>query len=169
LKQAKPFRCYEFPFLLKQSPMDFVKKMLTAYEKQFGEIIPVRFVIFLFVGGINTLFGYGIFALFIFLKLHYILASTISTIMGILFNFKTTGVIVFKNNDNGLLWKFFLVYGISFCIGLVYLYIMNQMKISNYISGAIWLLPGGIVGYTLQRLLVFKPKKTPIMNGTGMD
>jgi hypothetical protein len=61
--------------------MNFVRKLIENYEKYLGNFIPLRFVIFLFVGGINTIFGYGIFALFIYLKLHYILASVVSTVM----------------------------------------------------------------------------------------
>jgi len=121
--------------------------------------ITERFIIFLLVGGLNTIFGYGVFALCIYLKLHYSLASLISTVLGILFNFKTTGIIVFKNNDNVLIFRFFLVYGISFCIGLFLLFLLNQMGISNYIGGAILIIPGAIIAYTLQKMLVFNKKK----------
>ena len=59
-----------------------------------------KFIKFLFVGGVNTVFGYSIFALFLFLGMHYAVATLFATILGILFNFKTTGVIVFNNKDN---------------------------------------------------------------------
>ncbi|MEI7525802.1 MAG: GtrA family protein [Mariniphaga sp.] len=136
--------------------MNFPNFIADTYEKVYRRIVREKFLIFLIVGGINTLFGYSIFALCIYLKLHYVLASVIAMILGILFNFKTTGIIVFKSNDNSLLLKFVSVYGISFCIGTFYLYLMNQFKISNYLSGAIWILPGAAIAYTLQRLLVFK-------------
>jgi putative flippase GtrA len=124
----------------------------------FEKIFSRRFIIFLLVGGLNTIFGYGIFALCIYLKLHYSLASLISTVLGILFNFKTTGIIVFKNKSNSLIFRFFLVYGISFCIGLILLFLLNQMGINNYIGGALLILPGAIIAYTLQRFLVFRNK-----------
>jgi len=115
-----------------------------------------RFILFLFVGLINTGFGYGLFALLIFLKVHYALASLLSTFIGILFNFKTTGVIVFKNKNNLLIFRFFLVYGITYILGLLFLYITNYFTISNYIAGAVWLLPGAIISYFLQKSLVFR-------------
>jgi putative flippase GtrA len=142
--------------------MNSIRYIIDKYEKHFGKVIPVRFIIFLAVGGINTIFGYGVFALCIYLKFHYVLASVIANVLGILFNFKTTGVIVFKNSDNTLLLKFFMVYGISFCIGIIYLWVMNQFAISNYISGALWIIPNAIIAYTLQRILVFKSKKRVI-------
>ncbi len=128
------------------------------------KIISKRFIIFLLVGGINTLFGYGIFALCIFLKLHYSLASLISTVLGILFNFKTTGVIVFKNNNNILIFRFFLAYGLTFCIGLCLLFLLNQAGISNYIGGLILIFPGTILSYTFIRLLVFNKKNNAKTN-----
>ncbi|MHC5824813.1 MAG: GtrA family protein, partial [Nostoc sp.] len=43
-----------------------------------------RFIRFLIVGGINTLFGYSLFALLILLNFHYEIAALISTACGIL-------------------------------------------------------------------------------------
>ena len=135
--------------------MGIQTQVIAIGEKIFSK----RFIIFLLVGGLNTIFGYGIFALCIYLKFHYSLASLISTVLGILFNFKTTGVIVFKNNNNSLIFRFFLAYGISFCIGLCLLFLLNQIGINNYIGGALLILPGAVIAYTLQRLLVFNKKK----------
>ncbi|MFZ4413445.1 MAG: GtrA family protein [Bacteroidales bacterium] len=134
--------------------MNVHTKVIRLSEK----ILTKRFMIFLLVGGVNTIFGYGIFALCIYLKLHYSLASFISTVLGVLFNFKTTGVIVFKNKNNSLIFKYLFVYGISFCIGLILLFLLNQMGINNYIGGAILILPGAVIAYTLQRILVFAKK-----------
>ena len=123
-------------------------------------ILPRRFILFLFVGLINTGFGYGLFALLIFLKVHYALASLLSTLIGILFNFKTTGVIVFRNSNKILIFRFFLVYGITYLLGLLFLYITNYFAISNYIAGAIWLLPGAIISYFLMKSIVFRFKES---------
>ena len=122
--------------------------------------LPSRFILFLIVGLINTGFGYGLFALLIFLKVHYALASLIATILGIIFNFKTTGVIVFKNRNNMLIFRFFLVYGITYLLGLLFLYITNSFAISNYIAGAVWLLPGAVISYFLMKSIVFRFKET---------
>jgi len=117
-----------------------------------------RFIRFLFVGGLNTLFGYGVFALLIFLGLHYVLAVTLGTIIGILFNFKTTGLIVFKSNDNNLIYKFFGVYVVVYVINLVGLRIFNQLNVSNYIAGAVMLLPVAVISFLLMKTFVFNDK-----------
>ncbi|MFM6404510.1 MAG: GtrA family protein, partial [Microcystis sp.] len=65
-----------------------------------------KFVRFLLVGVINTLFGYSVFALMICLGLDYRYSLLIATICGVLFNFKTIGGIVFKDQNNRLLARF---------------------------------------------------------------
>jgi len=122
--------------------------------------LPKRFILFLFVGLLNTGFGYGLFALLIFLKIHYALASLIATIIGIIFNFKTTGVIVFRNRNNYLIFRFFVAYGITYLLGLLFLYVTNYFKINNYVGGAAWLLPGAIISYFLMKSIVFRYKNS---------
>ncbi|MFA5197259.1 MAG: GtrA family protein [Patescibacteria group bacterium] len=117
--------------------------------------IDKRFIKFLFVGGLNTLFGYGLFALFIFLHFNYVIAITFSTIIAIIFNFKTTGLIVFKSNDNKLIFRFFGVYLIVYLLNVVGLSIFNKFSVSNYIAGAVLILPIAIVSFLLMRRFVF--------------
>jgi putative flippase GtrA len=114
------------------------------------------FIRFLVVGGINTLFGYGLFALFLFLHLHYAIASLLSTIVGVLFNFKTTGRLVFQSNDNRLIVRFFAVYGMVYVLNVLLLKGFKWMGLNLYISGAILILPLAVVSYLLNKRLVFK-------------
>ncbi|MEI7723915.1 MAG: GtrA family protein [Bacteroidota bacterium] len=125
-----------------------------------SQLFSRQFILFLFVGLLNTGFGYGLFALLIFFKVHYALASLVSTILGIIFNFKTTGVIVFKNHNNILIFRFFMAYGITYLVGLGFLYVTNSFTINNYIAGAVWLLPGAIISYFLQKSIVFQVKES---------
>ena len=55
----------------------------------------VRFFRFLLIGAVNTIFGYGVYALLIFLRCDYKIAALAGTVLGVLFNFLTTGRIVF--------------------------------------------------------------------------
>lgn len=118
-----------------------------------------RFLLFLLVGGVNTFFGYGIFALFIFCGMHYMIAALLSTIMGILFNFKSTGGIVFKNNDNGLIFKFFSVYAITFVLNVLLLKFALYSNFNIYIASFAITIPMAFVSYLLQRNLVFRRGK----------
>lgn len=111
------------------------------------------------VGGINALFGYSVFALFILLGLHYVLAALLATICGILFNFKTTGKLVFKNKDNRLIFRFFGVYLITYFLIVGLLKLFDMAGVAPLVAGAIIVLPMGVVSFLLMKKLVFKTFK----------
>ncbi|MBF0560147.1 MAG: GtrA family protein [Nitrospirae bacterium] len=115
-----------------------------------------RFIRFLIVGGINTAFGYGVYALLIFLKFHYAVASLLATILGVMFNFKTTGSLVFESKDNRLIFKFVGVYAIIYALNTASLGVFNYFKVDMYLAGAAMLLPMAMVGFVLNKNLVFK-------------
>lgn len=116
----------------------------------------IQFIRFLFIGVVNTLFGYFMFCLFIFLHFHYVLAALFATILGVLFNFKTYGKFVFKVHNNALIFKFFAVYVITYLINIGALKIFNEYHVSNYIAGAILILPMAFLAYILNKKFVFK-------------
>ena len=117
-----------------------------------------RFIRFLFVGGVNTLFGYGMFALFIYVGLHYAVASALATVVGVLFNFMTTGTIVFQNRDPRLIFRFVAAYCISYVVGVGVLWVFNQFQVSNYIAGAVMTLPMAVFSFFLMKTLVFRKR-----------
>lgn len=114
-----------------------------------------KLVRFFLVSGLNTVFGYGLFALLIFVGVAYPLASLISTIAGILFNFKTIGILVFKNHNNILIFKFFAVYGITYLCNLGGLALFKHFEVSLYCGGAILLIPVGLLAFILNKIFVF--------------
>lgn len=118
-----------------------------------------QFIKFLFVGGINTIFGYSVFAALIFIGLHYSFAVILATILGVLFNFKTTGKIVFNNSRNALLIKFIGVYGITCVLNILFLRVFEQIKFNMYYAGAVLVLPMAVLSFTLNKKFVFKPEK----------
>ena len=131
--------------------------MLKILEKLCVQFhIDWKFIKFCFVGIINTLFGYTIFSLCIFLNFHYTIAALISIILGTLFNFKTTGVIVFHNNNNRLLFKFITIYGIIYFLSITALKTFLLFGYSNmYLNSAILLGPNAVFSYLLFKYLVF--------------
>ena len=110
------------------------------------------------VGGINTLFGYSMFALFIFLDFHYAWASFVATVLGVLFNFKTTGVLVFRNKDNGLLFRFFCVYSVVYIGNVSMLKVLGGFGFDMYMAGAVVTVPLAVLSFVLNKLYVFGVK-----------
>ena len=119
-----------------------------------------RFIRFLIVGVINTIFGYSLFSLLILLNFRYEIAALISTACGIFFNFKTIGIIVFKNKKNTLIFKFIGVYAIIYLMQIFLLKQLIAYKINLFVAGALILLPLALVSYTLNKIFVF-PKDKP--------
>ena len=115
-----------------------------------------RFIKFLFVGGLNTLFGYGVFAFFLTLHVHYSLAALLSTLLGILFNFKTYGTLVFRNSDNRLLFKFLGVYGTTYLLAVSSIAVLKSFHMSAFVAGAILAVPMAPISFLLSRRFVFK-------------
>jgi putative flippase GtrA len=120
-------------------------------SRQFGRFIAV--------GIVNTVFGYSLFALFIYSGLHYALASFIGTVLGVLFNFFTTGRIVFKNLDKRRLPWFFGVYGITYVLGIMGLGLLDAWGIDMYRAGLVMIPPSAVVSYILNRQFVFGGKR----------
>lgn len=115
-----------------------------------------RFVKFLFVGGVNTVFGYSAFALFIFLQMHYAVANFLSIVLSIIFNFFTTGFFVFSNTNMKLFYKFLLVYGFNWGLGSSIMWGCERLGYSNfYVIGAILVLPMAMVSFFLMKKFVF--------------
>jgi putative flippase GtrA len=123
-------------------------------------ILQYRFIKFLFVGGLNTLFSYALYAFLLFAGCNFVVAATVSTLIGILFNFKTTGKLVFKNSDNKLLFKFFGVYGVTYTLNIFFLRFLSAQGVNAYLSGAITVFPVAVLSFVLMRTFVFPKAPT---------
>ena len=111
---------------------------------------------FFLVSGLNTVFGYGLFAVLLFVGLAYPFALLVSTIAGILFNFKTIGNLVFKSNDNKLILKFIGVYGVTYLSSLGVLTLLKQLDINLYLGYMLLVVPMGLLAFLLNKKFVFQ-------------
>ena len=141
------------------------------------------FIRFAIVGVINTVFGVGTFALLRYFGIHYVFASLLSQILGIIFNFKTTGRFVFKNRDRSLFYRFLSVYVISYGLNVGFLRLVNTGSINRQLASLLWKflpflgnfneakmidcfaaallsVPIAVVVYFLQRKFVFKNRES---------
>lgn len=119
--------------------------------------LPEQFVSFLLVGVLNTLVGYGLYTFFVWVGCNYIWAPFFSTVLGILFNFKTIGVIVFQSHNNRLIGKFFGVYAIVYICNVLGLKCLAVCGVENmYLSGAVLVVPLALLSFILNKKWVFK-------------
>ena len=135
-----------------------LKKLRQKIENKCNNTgIDYKFVKYLIVGSANTIFAYFLYAFLLLCGLHYALAVTIQVILSICFNFFTTGRFVFKNNNNFLICKFFVVYAFIWAWTNVMLYISNLLGYHNmYIAGFVLLFPNAIISFVLMKYWVFK-------------
>jgi len=131
----------------------FYKKFDTI--EFFGYRFDKRFIKFLLVGGLNTLFGYGMFVFFRALGLHFVLATLCAHICGVLFNFKTTGALVFKSRDNRLIVRFFLVYLVVYFFNIGGIWLFREAGCNDYLAGFLVLIPQAVFSFLLMRRFVF--------------
>jgi putative flippase GtrA len=75
---------------------------------------------FLLVGALNTGVAYGFFVLFVFLKLHYVLASVLSFALAVTNSYLWNKYFTFRiaSRRFGEILKFFAVYAVQYLIGL---------------------------------------------------
>lgn len=114
-----------------------------------------RFVRFLAVGMLNTLFGYGCFVLLLYVGLHYTMALLLGTVLGVLFNFKTTGSLVFGVRDNRLLARFVGTYAVIYACNVVAIELLLRTGLSAQVAGAVLLLPMAALAFVINRKFVF--------------
>ena len=128
--------------------------------RQLGEPVAAgesrRFARFLLVGGLNTLVGYGLFAGFILLGAASGLALAGATVLGILFNFGSTGRLVFGSGDAWLLPRFIAVYGVLFLINRAALLSLEQAGLAALLAQLLLVGPVAVATFLLMRTLVFR-------------
>ena len=111
---------------------------------------------YLLVGGVNTVFGYSVFAILLFFGLHYSLAVLVGTILGVLFNFQSYGRLVFKNHSWYFLSRYITVYILIYFVNLILLLMFDLLVSNLYISGLMVIPFIAYLGYFLNKRYVWK-------------
>lgn len=99
-----------------------------------------RFIKFIFVGILNTIVGYGSYGILLFLGINYLIANTLSTIIGIINSYILNRKITFNDasTTKKTPFKFVGIYIVSYLIGIFNLYILvRKCNINSYFAGFI--------------------------------
>ena len=111
---------------------------------------------FIIVGILNTAVGYAFYSFFIYVGMNYLFAVLCSMLLGILFNFKTTGTLVFNNRNNVPFLRFVLVYTVIFFCNILFIRGMQLFTINLYIAGFFPIIPSAIISFLLNKWFVFR-------------
>lgn len=117
------------------------------------------FIRFVLVGIVNTMFGVGMYCLLLFLGCSYWWAVLGANIFGVLFNFKTTGTLVFENKNNRLLFRFILSYIVVYFFNVFFVRsLIENFSIDKYLAGIIVMPFMAVFSFIIQRFFVFAKK-----------
>ena len=120
-----------------------------------------QFIRFLLVGGLNTVFGYGLFACLVLVRVPTALALLIATIVGAIFNYFTARHLVFTRRvESSRLGRFALVYGVVYVLNAGALFALERAALPTLWAQAL-LLPLFVpLTYLVNRSIVFgSPRK----------
>ena len=88
--------------------------------------------------------------------MHYALALLLATAAGVLFNFKSTGVLIFKSHNNRLIFRFVAVYVLVYGVNVASIKLLQVLGVGPYYGGALLLLPMALLAFLLNRKYVFR-------------
>jgi putative flippase GtrA len=111
---------------------------------------------FILVGIINTLFGYSIYVLFVYLGFIPLFAIIISTVFGIIFNFNSIGRYVFNQLEIGFFKRFVLIYFLLMVNNILFEKFLQIVLKEPYLSGFFSICITACLSYILNKKFVFR-------------
>jgi putative flippase GtrA len=114
-----------------------------------------QFVRFLAVGSLNFLFYYTTFAALHLLELSPTAAVVIATVVAVLFNFCTTGRIVFRDDRLRILPRFVAVYAVQCLLNVLFLRLLIAAGLPVLVAEALVIGVLAILTFVALKQLVF--------------
>lgn len=108
-------------------------------------------------GIVNTLFGYGLYALMVAFGLHIYAAQLIAHVLGVLFNYLTYSRHAF-GDIQGSKWRFALSYGVNYLMSLAALAAASQVIRSPYLAGLAAVVLVSLLNFFVLKHFVFTRK-----------
>jgi putative flippase GtrA len=108
-------------------------------------------------GIVNTAFGYGLFALLIWLGLNLYVAQIVSHVLGMTFNYFTYSRHAFSDHTTTRT-RFILSYLGNYVLGLLTLRIFVTFISSDYVAGFLATVVVSLVNFVVLKRLVFRPR-----------
>lgn len=103
----------------------------------------------------NTTFGYTVFLIGLYLGLHYSVAIALATVLGVAFNYRTIGTLVFKSREKSRIPHFIGVYCVIYAINVAGVGLLLKLGITEWLGGLILMLPLAFLSYVMNSRYVF--------------
>ena len=125
---------------------------------RYYNLVSNQFLRFILVGGLNTAFGVGVYCLAIFVGIPYYIATLLSNVLGVCFNFITTGNLVFRNNDPRLIFRFVAAYVVIYFVNTAVVKAFILLGLNSYWAGILATPVVAICSYSLLKYFVYRKK-----------
>lgn len=124
-----------------------------------SNIFSIRFVRFIFTGGINTIVTYALF-LFLAHYIHYEVAYLVAYASGIVGSYVMNTYLVFRRPPTGYTALGFLaIYGVQYLYGSALLWVLIDVAgLERHVAAAILVVSSAVLSYLLLRVLFRLPK-----------
>ena len=122
-------------------------------------LLSKRFIRFLLVGGLNTLFGFLVYSTFILLHCPTWVALLGGNVAGVTFNFFTIGGLVFLNLSLSRVPLFVLSYLVIYFINLELIGSIAELVYGRIVAQAVLALPMAVLSYLILSNFVFVKKE----------
>lgn len=117
-----------------------------------------KIIKFLSAGILNTVFGYSVYALLLFIETPYLIALLAATIAGVVFNYFNFGRMVFHGVGGWFVFgKFVVVYALIYGANAILLGILTRgLHINPYIGQVICIPLSVLLSWFLMNYWVYK-------------
>ena len=140
---------------------DYRRRALEAWHTSRWAIYlrNTEFMRFVLVGGLNTLFGFAVYALGVVAELPVSLALFLGMLAGTIFNFFTTGAYVFRQLTISRYPRFVACYLLVYGFNVLFMNILLMWMSNKLVIQAMLTVPLAALSYWMMSRLVFT--KTP--------
>lgn len=152
--------------------MNVVAANTTNHPRQsnlVAKLYRVELVRFLIVGAVNTLVSYAIYSGILFAGFNYSFANLVALISGILFSFKTQGLLVFYNSDVRRFWRFVLSWSCIYFVTITVIGSIVSAGINPYLAGLLALPLSMVLSYISQKFFVFRRSQVSAESGAPIN
>jgi putative flippase GtrA len=121
-----------------------------------------KLAVFLAAGLFNTLFGFAVYALLVYLDTPYLLALFLSTVVGVVFNYFSYGAMVFgAKADWKVFSKFVIAYALSYASNAALLHVLTaNHQLNAYLAQGMCIVPIVGLSWLLLNNWVYKGNPT---------
>ena len=109
------------------------------------------------VGALNAAFGYGVYALLLFVGVNLFAAQIIAHLLGMTFNYFMFRRHVFRDARAAVI-PYVTAYAANYALGLATLAGLTRVLESDYLAGFLSIVLVAVVNFVVLKFLVFLPR-----------